>query len=263
MEVVVMNKGDLLRGVLQWEYYDEHFQRRVKLPVFYYDNTAMTAIYTASTAMVRRHLPKTEMHPVEVVPGKALVAFTAFEYRQTDIDPYNEFSISFPITYRKRSIPGLTVLSMMARRYFTAYVWQLPVTTEIARYGGVEWYGYPKYLADIQFSHEGPMLACKLSEGGEEILTLKGRKFKTRTEKINRFKTFSVKDGFVLPANVYMNPIEFAMSMSPKAAQLTLGGKHAVARQLGEMGLSANPIFFQYMPLMEAVLYAPRNLMDD
>jgi hypothetical protein len=258
-----MNKGDLLRSVIQWEVFDEHFQRRFKLPVFYYDNTAMTAIYTASTAMVRRHLPVPEMHPVETTPGKALVAFTAFEYRQSDIDPYNEFSISFPITYRKRSIPGLTVLSMMARKYFTAYVWQLPVTTEIARYGGVEWYGYPKYLADIRFSHESSMLACTLSEGGEEILTLKGKKLKTRNEKVNRFKTYSVKEGFVLPANVYINPIEFGMSMSPKASQLSVGDKHPIARQIRELGLSAHPIFYNYMPLMEAVLYAPRNLMDD
>ena len=29
-----------------------------KLPVFYYDNTAMTAIYTASTALIRRLLPR-------------------------------------------------------------------------------------------------------------------------------------------------------------------------------------------------------------
>jgi hypothetical protein len=258
-----MNKGDLLRSVIQWEYFDEHFQRRVKLPVFYYDNTAMTAIYTASTAMVRRHLPAVGMNPVEMTPGRALVAFTAFEYRQSDIDPYNEFSVSFPITYRKLSIPGLTVLGMMARRYFTAYVWQLPVTTELARYGGVEWYGYPKYLADIRFAHEGPFLACTLSEGGDEILTLRGKKLKTRAEKVNRFKTYSVKDGFVLPANVYMNPIEFGMSMSPKSAQLSVGEKHPVARQIRELELSAGPIFYNYMPLMEAVLYAPRNLMDD
>ncbi|HNY64119.1 MAG TPA: acetoacetate decarboxylase family protein [Deltaproteobacteria bacterium] len=258
-----MNKGDLLKKVLQWDYYDEVFQRRIKLPVFYYDNTSMTAIYTASTDMVRRHLPTPDMHPVEVTPGRALVAFTAFEYRRSDIDPYNEFSISFPITFRKRAIPGLTLLGMMLRRYFTAYVWQLPVTTEIARYGGVEWYGYPKFLADIGFSHEGPMLVCTLSEGGEKILTLKGKKLKTTTEKVNRIKTFSVKNGFVLPANVYVNPIEFAKSMNPNAAQLSIGENHAISRQLREMGLSQKPLFYQYMPLMESVLYAPRNLMDD
>lgn len=258
-----MSRGDFFKGVIQFEFNAEGFDRVGKLPCFYYDNTAMTAIYTASTDMVRRHLPLPAMHPVEVTPGRALVAFTAFEYRKSDIDPYNEFSISFPITYGRKGIPGLTVLSMMARRYFTAYVWQLPVTTEIARKGGVDYYGYPKFLADIVFSHEGKNLACALSEGGEKILTLKGKKLKTSREKVNRFKTYSVKDGVPLVANVYLNPIEFGKSMSRGAAELTLGENHTIARQLRGIELSDRPLFFQYMPVMEAILYGGRNLMDD
>ena len=150
----------------------------------------------------------------------------------------------------------------MARRYFTAYVWQLPVTTERARRGGVEMYGYPKYLADIVFTDEGSMLSCSLSEGGRNILVLKGKKLKTSSEKVNRFKTFSIKDGVPLAANVYMNPLEFGKSMRKKAARLTLGD-HEVSRQLLDMDLSPCPTFFQYMPMMESILYGPRNLMDD
>jgi hypothetical protein len=257
-----MNKGEFFKGVIQWDWMTKDLSLEGKLPVFYYDNTAMTAIYTASTALIRRLLPRTDMHPVEVIKGRALAAFTAFEYRATDIDPYNEFSISFPITFGKKGIPGLTVLGMMARRYFTAYVWQLPVTTERARKGGVEMYGYPKFLADIVFSHEGNMLVCTLSEGDRNILTLKGKKLRTSPEKVNRFKTFSVKDGVPLAANVYMNPQEFGKSISRKAAQLTLGN-HDISGQLRELDLSESPLFFQYMPLMEAILYGPRNLMDD
>jgi hypothetical protein len=257
-----MNRGDFFKGVIQWEMMTKDLSLEGKLPVFYYDNTSMTAIYTASTDKVKRLLPLPDMHPVEAMSGRALVAFTAFEYRKTDIDPYNEFSISFPITFRKKAIPGITVLGMMARRYFTAYVWQLPVTTERARRGGVEMYGYPKFLADISFSRENDTLTCTLSEDGKNILTLKGQKLKTSVEKVNRFKTFSVKDGVPLAANVYMNPIEFGKSMSGKAAQLTLGN-HDIAKKLQEIKLSPKPLFFQYMPVMEAILYGPRNLMDD
>jgi len=257
-----MKKGEFFKGVIQWEMMTKDRSIEGKLPVFYYDNTAMTAIFTASTEKIRRHLPLPEMHPVEVWKDRAMVAFTAFEYRSTDIDPYNEFSISFPITFGKKPIPGLTVLSMMAKRYFTAYVWQLPVTTERARRGGVDMYGYPKYLADIVFTDEGGMLSCSLSEGGRNILILKGKKLKTSSEKVNRFKTFSVKDGVPLAANVYMNPLKFGKSVSRKAARLTLGD-HEVSRQLLDMDLSPCPIFFQYMPLMEAILFGPRNLMDD
>jgi len=257
-----MNRGDFLKGVLQWEMTMKDLSLEGKLPVFYYDNTAMTAIYTASAGQVKRLLPLSDMHPVETWPGRALVAFTAFEYRKTDIDPYNEFSISFLITFRKKAVPGITVMSMMARRYFMAYVWQLPVTTERARRGGVDMYGYPKFIADIVFSRENDALVCTLSEGGKNILILKGQKLKTSAEKVNRFKTYSVKDGVPLAANVYMNPIKFGKSASSKAAQLSLG-THDIAQKLKEINLGTKPLFFQYMPIMEAILFGPRNLMDD
>jgi len=51
------------------------------------------AVYTASTRRVRRLLPHPAMNPIEMFPGRCMVAFTAYEYRKTDIGPYNEFSI--------------------------------------------------------------------------------------------------------------------------------------------------------------------------
>ena len=66
---------------------------RFKQPVFYYDNTSLTAVYTASTRRVRRLLPHPAMNPIEMFPGRCMVAFTAYEYRKTDIGPYNEFSM--------------------------------------------------------------------------------------------------------------------------------------------------------------------------
>ncbi len=257
-----MKKGDLFKGVMQWEMMTKDLSLEGRMPTFYYDNTAMTATYTASTDKVRKLLPLPIMHPVEAWPGRALVAFTAFEYRKTDIDPYNEFSISFPITYEKTSLPSITMMAMMAKRYFTAYVWQLPVTTERARRGGVDMFGYPKFLADISFSREKDALVCTLSEGGKNILVLQGQKLQTAPEKINRFKTYSIKDGVPLVANVYVNPVEFGKSMNGRAAQLILGN-HDIAKKLQYINLSSKPIFFQYMPVMEAILYGPRNLMDD
>ncbi len=258
-----MNRGDFFKGVMQWEFYHQEMDRKFLLPVFYYDNTAMTCIYTAGLSLIRGLLPRPEMHPVQITPGRALVAFSAFEYRRTDIDPYNEFSIAFPITYGRQGIPFLSVLQMMARRCFTAYVWQLPVTTEVARRGGVDLYGYPKFLAGIDFRQEKEALTCTLSEGGDTILTLRGKRLPLSREPVNRFKTWSVKDGVPLVTNVYMNPLSFGKSMGRDAASLTLGDRHPIARTLRGANLGRRPLFFQYMPRMEAILFGPRNLLDD
>lgn len=256
------NRGEFFKGVMQWRYPDPETGQDFPLPVFYQDNLSMTAIYTASAARVRALLPFAEMRPVELTPGRALVAVTCFEYRQCDIDPYNEVSVSFLITWGERALPGVTVLQMMARRTFTAFIWQLPVTTEIARRGGVDLFGYPKFIADIVFTREAGRVTCELSEGGERILTLRGKALRTKPDKVNRYRTYSVKDGVPLVANVYMNPLAFGQSMLPGAAELSVGKRHPIGRQLEELGLGRRPVLYQYAPEMEAILYGPRNLAD-
>ncbi len=253
-------RGDLFKGIKQWEL--EHAGRKFKLPVFYYDNTSITAIYTASTGKVRKLLPHPAMNPIEMYPGRCMVAFTAFEYRKTDIDPYNEFSIAFLIAFDKAQVPGLTALIQMARRCFTAYVWQLPVTTEIARMGGVELYGYPKFLSDISFERGKEWIECRLSEKGEEILNLKGKVLPTARGKVTRFVTYSITEGIPVTANVVVDPFEFAQSRDKRSASLELGPKHPIAVSLREIQLSAGPVMYQFSPVTEAILFGGKNLMD-
>ena len=85
-----------------------------------------------------------------------MVAFTAFDYRDCDIGPYNEFSIAFLIafliTFCNKSTPLFTALQQMTKGELFVYVWLPKVITEIARARSVGLYGYPKYLSDINFS---------------------------------------------------------------------------------------------------------------
>ena len=253
-------RGELFKGIKQWNF--EQAGRTFKLPVFYYDNTSITAIYTASTNKVKKLLPHPAMHPIEMFPGRCMVAFTAFEYRRTDIDPYNEFSIAFLITFDKPQIPGLTALWQMVRRCFTAYVWKLPVTTEIARFGGVELYGYPKFLADIIFERGKEWIECSLSEKEEMILTLKGKILPPTRGKITRFVTYSIVTEIPVTANVVVDPLEFAQSRHGQSATLELGAKHPIAEALREIRLSPGPVMYQFSPVTEAILFGGKNLMD-
>jgi hypothetical protein len=146
------------------------------LPYFYYDTTSLAVIFLASSSKIAELLPHPDMKPVELVPGRCLVAIATFEYRKTDADPYNEVSISFLVSFRQRQIPGITAARMMPSRAISSYVWQLPVTTEHARAGGVDLFGYPKFLADINFVREKDWITCTLVESDQEILSLKGQR---------------------------------------------------------------------------------------
>jgi hypothetical protein len=252
--------GGLFEGIKQWEL--EWRGHKGKLPVFYQDASSMTAIFTGRTERVRELLPRPEMRPVELLPGRALVAITAFEYRRSDIDPYNELSIAFPIAYGCVPIPGLTALSQVLRRCFTAYVWQLPVTTEIARRTGVGLYGYPKFIADISFERTPQSVTCALSEQGRPILTLRGRVLPTARGRRLRFRTYSLVDGIPLVANVLTDPRRIAESMHGDSAVLEVGGEHVISSTLRGLGLSPRPVLYHYCPELQAILFAGRNLAD-
>ena len=259
-------KGELFKGIMQWEMQPlnkKFMGRPFKLPIYYNDNSSFTAIYTASTASVKKYLPDPKMHPAEMTPGRCLVAFTAFEYRKTDIDPYNEFSISVILSYGKRPVPGLSILSQMMKRNFHAYVWHLPVTTEIARYGGVELYGFPKFIGNIAIKMGKDMVECVLSEKKSHILTLTGPALKTCPGKITRYKTYPVRNGITLCGNVYVLHHEYAETRNTKGVSLSFGRDHPIAAELRGIGLSAKAVLFQYSPVNEAILFGPRNLIDD
>ncbi len=253
--------SDLFSGVVQWEMTWQG--RTAKLPVFYYDNTSFTAIFSAPTSRLRRLLPHPDLKPIELFPGTGLIAFTCFEYRRTDIDPYNELSIAVLASLKGLTVPGLSLLAQVARRIFHAYVWKLPVTTEVARVGGVELYGYPKFLAGIDFEHPAGGIACHLSEGGKPILTVRGPALPTGRGKVTRYVTTSIKDGIPLVANVVTDPLEYAESFTVGGdAAVELHGDHPIAAELRDVGLSRKPVLYQYAPRTQAILFAPRNVMD-
>lgn len=258
MNHFVPDTRNFFAGLDQVEYKDYD----VKLPIFYYDNTAMSAIYTASTEQVRKQLPSPDMHPVELYPGRCLVVFSAFEYRRTDIGPYNEFSISALISHGRKAIPGLTTLACALRNEYTAYVLQLPVTSERARKGGVEMAGYPKFLADIEMSSADGMTTCTVAENGRHILTMQGRNLPTSRGKLARYVIHTRKGSIPLSANLYVNPTQFRQALGMNNAQLEIGSGHPVCAQLNGLGLGNQPVLYQYMPSYEAILFGSKNLID-
>ena len=64
------------------------------------------------------------------------------------------------------------------RRIFSGYVIDLPVTTEIAVAGGVQWFNFPKYLADISFRETLSHRICTVrdAETKDMIVELEGRR---------------------------------------------------------------------------------------
>jgi Acetoacetate decarboxylase (ADC) len=233
-----------------------------KVPIFYYDGTATQAVFVARLGALRRLMPDPRFCPARLAPGLGAVAITCFEYRDTDIGPYNELAISVVLNepWFLPNLPGLALISSLRRRQLHAWVHHLPVTTEIARAGGVDFYNYPKFIAGIDFDESDEHRTCRLSEGAEHILTLSGKRIATpRSEQFQLFSHLWM-DRQPQGSEFKINASEMGVSLSPAAASLQLGERHPIALELAGLLLSRRPIQYQYMLRFEGILYGPEHL---
>ncbi|MHB8491987.1 MAG: acetoacetate decarboxylase family protein [Solirubrobacteraceae bacterium] len=235
---------------------------RVKLPIFYYAGTATSAVFPARLGRLRRLMPDPRICPARLAPGMGAVAVTCFEYRDTDIGPYNELAISVPLNepWFLANLPGRALLASLRRRQTHAWVHHLPVTTEIARVAGVELYNYPKFVGRIDFEQTATQRICRLSDGAEHILTLAGKLLPT--PRSGRFQLFSHlwMDRQPQSSEFKINATQMGATLRPSAASLELGERHPIARELAGLLYSRRPIQYQYMAQFEGILYGPEHI---
>jgi hypothetical protein len=245
-------------GIVQT--YDKEYD--VLLPIFYYDASCFTGIYTADAEKVKMHLPFPEMKPVEIFPGRSLVALTAFEYKATDIAPYNEFSVAALMTYNERNILGYSLVKHLLQNSFKTFILSLPVTTERARRGGVELGGYPKFLADIKFLETTEERICVVSKDSHRLLTFHGKKTKTGKGPKTHARVYTSMQGKAMSANLYMKQNAFSQTAGKDKAGLDIGSGHPICDILKNLNLGKHPIVYQYVPEYEAILFNPKNIID-
>jgi len=232
-----------------------------KVPIFYYDAAALTVIFAARSDVLRKFLPKREYHPLPLFPGLGAIAITCFLYRDTDIRPYNEISISIPISYKRRPcIPGLGLLRSMLTREFHVYIHHLPVTTEIALKGGVWVYNYPKFMSTIDFEIRESDVAVALREGEELIFRMTAPKIPAYQTGRLRYVTYPVKDNCAQHADVLVNARRFGEAILPKGIELEIGQSHPIGRELESAIVWRRSILYQYMPEFQSILYGPSRL---
>jgi len=232
-----------------------------KLPLFYRDVSSVTAIFPAKAGALAEVLPHAGLSVTTIAPGVAAVAVSIFEYRDSDIGPYNEMAVSIPVTFEKRSLPLGTLLAQMRSRTLSAYVWHLPVTTEVARLGGVEIYGYPKIVANIEFEATAGRFSAVLRDEHRRVVGLSGEL--PQREQVGariRYITYAMKQGRLIEAQVLVQAQALAETNRPSGIRLELDDTHPIGKDLARVLLVRRPIMVQWMPRFQSVLHAPTFL---
>ena len=221
--------------------------RTFRTPFLYYDFSRITATFPAPISRVTESIPSKRLRPVEIKPNTTMVTLVAYEYRKMEgIHPYNEFGVSIPTVHVENDLPGL-------------FVTHLPVTTEQSRSGGVDIYGFPKFIADITFEDEEELCRSEVRLDGKDIVSLEVRKMDTEM-KSNDFYAFTIKDEKIL--RTYVQAQGFIGTGNEKDGAVFRLGNHPIADEIKSLGMKEMPLEFSYSPMMQSLLHKPGEILS-
>jgi hypothetical protein len=232
-----------------------------KTPTFYYDGRGMTAVFPARYRALRDLMPDPSYVPARLAPGLGVMAIACLEYLDTDVGPYNELLIGVPLNEPpfRANLPGRALAQATRRGKQPSFVWQLPVTTDVALRGGIDFYNFPKFIAAIDFSETTDAGRCRLAEGKEHILTLSGERIATpRRARVDHFLRLWM-DGQPQAAHFRINQLAVGSTSRRTAAALELGERHPIARELDRLLVSRKPGHYESCPRFEAILFGPEH----
>jgi hypothetical protein len=235
--------------------------QRAKSPTFYRDARSLTLVLPANLMALRRIMPDPCYVPAQVLPGVGAVNLTALEYQDTDIGPYREFSIGVALnSTRFLQVPCYNIMRQALQRAFDVYIHHLPVTSEIALRGGVDYYNYPKFMADIDFDDDDDRVQCELSVDGDLICRVRGRKIDAPRQHVLKNFCHLYQSKQPQSAEFKINARQYGVAAGRGNAELVVGQAHPVGRELSSLLLSTTPLIYVYMPSMQAILYGPEHL---
>lgn len=237
--------------------------RPSRVPAFYYDATMMNAAFPARLAGLRDLLPDRSFVPARLAPGVGVLVVSAFEYRDTDLGPYDELAIAVVLNEprARHNLPGRAFWDAAMRpEEQHAFIVHLPVTTRVALQAGVDFYNFPKFLAGIEFSRDQDARSCRLSEGREHVLTLSADPIPTPRSQRSDVISHLVMDGQPQRAQFRLHHLRTGTCWRRGAVKLALGDRHPIAAELGRVLLSRTSLRYQLTTRMEGVLFGPEHL---
>ncbi|MCG8613397.1 MAG: acetoacetate decarboxylase family protein, partial [Pseudomonadales bacterium] len=242
-------------------------------PNFYYENSRITAIFTADLDRLRELMPAEVLEvvePLSIWPGRGLVALTAYTYHYCDNDSYNEFALS--IVVNKPGTTNLGPISLMRATMaddYWGYVLKLPVDTELARVRGVVGYNLPKWLTPLSYRETESSVVFEITDaqtGAVDVVM--------KTEKLD---DASIEPTLVTSNFVNLNhngELSSGYAVARQLRHASSSDSDAVELRLGEGSLSSfiksldlgKMMKYEYVPSFQLALYAPQLLeerMDD
>jgi len=216
---------------------------QVPLPVRYFDAQCLLATFVTDICSATALLAGSGLQAVLQDDGKAIALLGCFEYRTTDIGPYNEVCLAILAVAPGDPVPAF-------------YVTNLPVTTAAANQAGREIWGFNKFVTAIDVERDRNAFSTIVRDpGNATIMTLKGTRSASVQMPAIDVLTFSLLGGKLLKSMVRVM-VPFKVS-GGESFVLNVGrSAHPMANNLRTLALDgARPMLLQYADPFQSLLF--------
>jgi hypothetical protein len=263
----------LFDGLVRWPWPGDP---SLQVPVFLHDVAALAALFTADEKAIRELLPDARLRPITVSPGRCLFLTLACDYRRSDLGSYQEMALAVPVAIAGPQTPGggfaafaptLLALARGLGLSFTAWIWRMPVSSRRACEAGQRLAGFPKTLAHIAFECDSSQATATLTgtDGTQEVRlsvrgfgAMKGH----RPSRELRLRSVTLLQGLPVVSLLRVREAAWRNIARPDALELALG-RGELADALRGLRLGRRPWFAHLAEQAHAVLFPPRNLIDE
>ena len=206
-----------------------------------------------------------QVQPIQIWPGRGLVALTAYAYHYCDNDRYNEFALSIVVNQPgKTNLGPISLVGQVMSKDLWGYVLKLPVDTELARVRGVVGYNLPKWLTKIDYRKTESSVIFEIADAktGARDLVLETRKLDDVSNEPSLVKNSFInlnRAGQLSSGYAVSRKMSHGSSFSADSVKLQLSdgslSTFIKSLNLGRM------IQYQYVPSFQSALYAPKPLV--
>jgi len=215
----------------------------VALPIRYIDNRCLAATFLTDLERAAQVLKGTGLQAVPQEDGKAVVLYLCWEYRQTDIGPYNEVALTILAVAPQDPAPAI-------------YVADLPVTTEVANRAGQELWGYNKFVTDIEIKGDGKQFSAIVHDPQNGLISsLEGTRGISVPVAPTDLYSFSLLEKKIIKTFVQV-PTPWHASNGEGFVLRVGDSNHRMAGHLRTLGLDgARPALVQYADPFQSLLF--------
>jgi hypothetical protein len=233
--------------------------RIVNVPTKYLGNVFMGA-FPISTKRAKDIIKTDKLRPIELAPGKSIVAITIFSNYDTPVGAYKEIVLSIPILYKPTvTVPLLPFLFRACFKNLGFFVFLIASDTDLSREEG-NIFGYPHYEKNIKvlFQQEGAYFYAELEEANKHILSMRVNKFKKEKIEKNDYQTYFIKENKLF--RIEMNTYAIVGRSLRKNDGILKLGNHEISELLGNLEINLKPIEFSYYRNSIEVLNLPEEI---